>query len=140
MTVALVGDSRYILDSKGAYISLLTVDHRLENRERVKANDGEVGRLNLCGGHEVPLTDLEIEELVVEFLEIESKLNFTISTEIQTFREEWEAVLDDLETKSALLLAGYSVHLRGQSDKDYRESKEVGSRSSEGSGQTEQTD
>ncbi|KAK8963018.1 DNA repair and recombination protein RAD54 [Platanthera guangdongensis] len=85
---------------------------------------------------EVPLTDLEIEELVAEFFEIESKaaeaqeslekeslaqvendvreelaqnlhgdaLNFAISTEMQTFREEWEAVLDDLETKSAQLL------------------------------------
>ncbi|KAK8967489.1 hypothetical protein KSP40_PGU002720 [Platanthera guangdongensis] len=86
----------------------------------------------------VPLTDLEIKELVAEFFEIESKaaeaqeslekeslaqvendvreelaqnlhgdaLNFAISTEMQTFREEWEAVLDDLETKSALLLVG----------------------------------
>lgn len=85
---------------------------------------------------EVPLTDLEIEELVAEFLEIESKaaeaqeslekeslarvekevreelsqnlhgdaLNLALSTEMQTFREEWEAVLDGLETKSALLL------------------------------------
>lgn len=57
VTVASVGDSRCILDSKGAAISLLTVDHRLEEneeeRERVTASGGEVGRLNLCGGHEV---------------------------------------------------------------------------------------
>ncbi|KAK8946705.1 putative protein phosphatase 2C 33 [Platanthera zijinensis] len=57
VTVASVGDSRCILDSKGADISLLTVDHRLEEneeeRERVTASGGEVGRLNLCGGHEV---------------------------------------------------------------------------------------
>ncbi|KAK1279804.1 putative protein phosphatase 2C 33 [Acorus gramineus] len=38
-------------------VSLLTVDHRLEEneeeRQRVTASGGEVGRLNLCGGQEV---------------------------------------------------------------------------------------
>ncbi|PKU83355.1 putative protein phosphatase 2C 33 [Dendrobium catenatum] len=57
VTVASVGDSRCILDSNGGTISLLTVDHRLEEneeeRERVTASGGEVGRLNLCGGQEV---------------------------------------------------------------------------------------
>lgn len=57
VTVASVGDSRCILDSKDGTISLLTVDHRLEEneeeRERVTASGGEVGRLNLCGGQEV---------------------------------------------------------------------------------------
>ncbi|XP_072955978.1 protein CHROMATIN REMODELING 20 isoform X2 [Typha angustifolia] len=85
---------------------------------------------------EVPLTDAEIEELIAEFLEIESKaaeaqeslereslaqvesevreelsenlhgdaLEMAVSTEMKTFKEEWEAVLDDLETQSALLL------------------------------------
>lgn len=57
VTVASVGDSRCILDSNGTTISLLTVDHRLEEneeeRERVTASGGEVGRLNLCGGQEV---------------------------------------------------------------------------------------
>nr|XP_029119817.1 protein CHROMATIN REMODELING 20 isoform X2 [Elaeis guineensis] len=84
---------------------------------------------------EVPLTDAEVEELIAEFLEVESKaaeaqeslekeslarvesevraelaenlhgdaLEMAISTEMKTFREEWEAVLDDLETRSALL-------------------------------------
>ncbi|XP_008807947.1 protein CHROMATIN REMODELING 20 isoform X2 [Phoenix dactylifera] len=85
---------------------------------------------------EVPLTDAEVEELIAEFLEVESKaaeaqeslekeslarvesevrvelaenllgdaLEMAVSTEMQTFREEWEAVLDDLETQSSLLL------------------------------------
>lgn len=86
--------------------------------------------------YEVPLTDEEIEELIMEFLEVESKaaeaqeslekeslarvesevraelaenlhgdaLEMAVSSEMQTFREEWGAVLDDLETQSALLL------------------------------------
>ncbi|XP_077218694.1 protein phosphatase 2C family protein [Tasmannia lanceolata] len=57
ITVASVGDSRCILDSQGGMVSLLTVDHRLEEnaeeRERVTASGGEVGRLNVCGGTEV---------------------------------------------------------------------------------------
>ncbi|KAG6487986.1 hypothetical protein ZIOFF_056744 [Zingiber officinale] len=57
VTVASVGDSRCILDSQDGVVSLLTVDHRLEEnveeRERVTASGGEVGRLNLCGGKEV---------------------------------------------------------------------------------------
>lgn len=57
MTVASVGDSRCILDSQDGVVTLLTVDHRLEEnveeRERVTASGGEVGRLNLCGGQEV---------------------------------------------------------------------------------------
>ncbi|KAH7542990.1 hypothetical protein FEM48_Zijuj02G0134500 [Ziziphus jujuba var. spinosa] len=57
VTVASVGDSRCILDSQGGEVSLLTVDHRLddnaEERERVTASGGEVGRLNVFGGNEV---------------------------------------------------------------------------------------
>lgn len=57
VTVASVGDSRCILDSQDGVVSLLTVDHRLEEnveeRERVTASGGEVGRLNICGGKEV---------------------------------------------------------------------------------------
>ncbi|EPS73050.1 hypothetical protein M569_01706, partial [Genlisea aurea] len=57
VTVASVGDSRCILDSPGGGVSVLTVDHRLEEnaeeRERVTASGGEVGRLSLCGGTEV---------------------------------------------------------------------------------------
>ncbi|CAM8942694.1 unnamed protein product [Rhodiola kirilowii] len=57
ITVASVGDSRCILDTQGGVVSLLTVDHRLEEnveeRERVRASGGEVGRLNVFGGNEV---------------------------------------------------------------------------------------
>ncbi|KAG2639228.1 hypothetical protein PVAP13_2NG614700 [Panicum virgatum] len=57
VTVASVGDSRCILDTQGRELQLLTVDHRLEEnaeeRERVTASGGEVGRLNLFGGQEV---------------------------------------------------------------------------------------
>ncbi|KAJ0967213.1 hypothetical protein J5N97_024130 [Dioscorea zingiberensis] len=85
---------------------------------------------------ELPLTEEEIEELVAEFLEVESKaaeaqesleketieqvenevraelavnlhgdeLEKAVSTEMETFIEQWETVLDDLETQSALLL------------------------------------
>ncbi|KAK9292695.1 hypothetical protein L1049_020674 [Liquidambar formosana] len=57
VTVASVGDSRCILDTQGGVVSLLTVDHRLEEnaeeRERVTASGGEVGRLNVFGGNEL---------------------------------------------------------------------------------------
>ncbi|XP_042456554.1 probable protein phosphatase 2C 15 isoform X2 [Zingiber officinale] len=56
ITVASVGDSRCILDARGV-VSALTVDHRLEEnveeRERVTASGGEVGRLNVVGGVEI---------------------------------------------------------------------------------------
>ncbi|KAF5200140.1 Phosphatase 2c family protein [Thalictrum thalictroides] len=56
VTVASVGDSRCILDVQGGVVSLLTVDHRLEEnveeRERVTASGGEVGR-HVYGGTEV---------------------------------------------------------------------------------------
>ncbi|KAK9136776.1 hypothetical protein Sjap_007370 [Stephania japonica] len=58
VTVASVGDSRCILDTQGGAVSLLTVDHRLEEnieeRERVTASGGEVGRLNAYGGAGLP--------------------------------------------------------------------------------------
>ncbi|KAL8166351.1 hypothetical protein V2J09_007850 [Rumex salicifolius] len=57
VTVASVGDSRCILDTQGGEVSLLTVDHRLEEnveeRERVIASGGEVGRLNVYGDSQV---------------------------------------------------------------------------------------
>ncbi|XP_074564002.1 LOW QUALITY PROTEIN: putative protein phosphatase 2C 15 [Curcuma longa] len=57
ITVASVGDSRCILDAPGGVVSTLTVDHRLEEnveeRERVTASGGEVGRLNVVGGAEI---------------------------------------------------------------------------------------
>ncbi|CAO2827435.1 unnamed protein product [Amaranthus hypochondriacus] len=86
--------------------------------------------------HEGPLTEEEIEELVNELLEVESKaaeaqealeeeslqtvekevreelasnlhgddLSKAVAEEMVTFKEEWEATLDDLETQSAELL------------------------------------
>ncbi|PWA96881.1 PPM-type phosphatase domain, Protein phosphatase 2C family (chloroplast) [Artemisia annua] len=57
VTVASVGDSRCILDTPDGVVSVLTVDHRLEEnteeRERVTASGGEVGRLNVIGGPEI---------------------------------------------------------------------------------------
>ncbi|KAK8487918.1 hypothetical protein V6N11_014375 [Hibiscus sabdariffa] len=85
---------------------------------------------------EEPLTEKEIEELVSEFLEVESKaaeaqetlekeslakvenevreelaqtlqgddLETAVANEMATFIEQWEAVLDELETESAQLL------------------------------------
>ncbi|ERN15878.1 protein CHROMATIN REMODELING 20 [Amborella trichopoda] len=85
---------------------------------------------------EAPLTDAEIEELINEFLEVESKaaeaqeslekeslaqvenevrfelsekfrgddLEKAVSDEMETYKGEWERLLDDLETQSALLL------------------------------------
>uniref|UniRef100_A0A1J3K3U1 protein-serine/threonine phosphatase n=1 Tax=Noccaea caerulescens TaxID=107243 RepID=A0A1J3K3U1_NOCCA len=57
VTVACVGDSRCILDTSGGSVSNLTVDHRLEDnteeRERVTASGGEVGRLSIVGGVEI---------------------------------------------------------------------------------------
>ncbi|WOL11717.1 putative protein phosphatase 2C 3 [Canna indica] len=57
ITVASVGDSRCILDAQGGVVSALTVDHRLEEnveeRERVTASGGEVGRLSIVGGAEI---------------------------------------------------------------------------------------
>ncbi|KVH97625.1 Protein phosphatase 2C (PP2C)-like protein [Cynara cardunculus var. scolymus] len=57
VAVASVGDSRCILDTPGGPVSVLTVDHRLEEnteeRDRVTASGGEVGRLNVVGGPEL---------------------------------------------------------------------------------------
>ncbi|PUZ38800.1 hypothetical protein GQ55_9G225000 [Panicum hallii var. hallii] len=85
---------------------------------------------------EVPLTEEEVEELVYEFLEVESKaaeaqeslekesldkietevrlelserlqgdeLESAVSTEMEQFQMQWENELDDLETRSSILL------------------------------------
>ncbi|KAL8256338.1 hypothetical protein R6Q59_031405 [Mikania micrantha] len=57
VTVASVGDSRCILESADGEIYYLSADHRLdsneEERERVTASGGEVGRLNTGGGTEI---------------------------------------------------------------------------------------
>ncbi|GLT46988.1 hypothetical protein SLA2020_207110 [Shorea laevis] len=57
VTVASVGDSRCILESAEGGIYYLSADHRLEcneeERNRVTASGGEVGRLNTGGGAEI---------------------------------------------------------------------------------------
>ncbi|CAL5333104.1 unnamed protein product [Camellia sinensis] len=57
LTVASVGDSRCILESAEGEIYYLSADHRLEcsveERERITASGGEVGRLNTGGGTEI---------------------------------------------------------------------------------------
>ncbi|XP_022968118.1 probable protein phosphatase 2C 15 [Cucurbita maxima] len=57
VTVASVGDSRCVLDTQGGAVSALTIDHRLEDnveeRERVTASGGEIGRLSIVGGAEI---------------------------------------------------------------------------------------
>uniref|UniRef100_A0A7N1A0T8 protein-serine/threonine phosphatase n=1 Tax=Kalanchoe fedtschenkoi TaxID=63787 RepID=A0A7N1A0T8_KALFE len=57
VTVASVGDSRCVLESAEGLIYYLSADHRLEcndeERERITACGGEVGRLNTGGGTEI---------------------------------------------------------------------------------------
>ncbi|KAL7245164.1 hypothetical protein ACSBR2_000483 [Camellia fascicularis] len=57
ITVASVGDSRCVLESADGEIYYLSADHRLEcsveERERITASGGEVGRLNTGGGTEI---------------------------------------------------------------------------------------
>ncbi|KAF7851528.1 hypothetical protein BT93_L3748 [Corymbia citriodora subsp. variegata] len=57
ITVASVGDSRCILESAEGTIYYLSADHRLECNEeeriRITASGGEVGRLNTGGGAEI---------------------------------------------------------------------------------------
>ncbi|CAM8915852.1 unnamed protein product [Rhodiola kirilowii] len=57
VTVASVGDSRCVLESAEGQIYYLSADHRLEcneeERERITACGGEVGRLNTGGGTEI---------------------------------------------------------------------------------------
>ncbi|KAI5573847.1 hypothetical protein BDE02_10G107700 [Populus trichocarpa] len=57
VTVASVGDSRCIFDAQGGAVFSLTVDHRLqenvEERKRVTASGGVVGRLSTVGGVEL---------------------------------------------------------------------------------------
>uniref|UniRef100_A0A7C9CHJ9 protein-serine/threonine phosphatase n=1 Tax=Opuntia streptacantha TaxID=393608 RepID=A0A7C9CHJ9_OPUST len=57
VTVASVGDSRCILETADGDIYSLSADHRLETnieeRQRVTASGGEVGRLNTGGGTEI---------------------------------------------------------------------------------------
>ncbi|XP_058097097.1 probable protein phosphatase 2C 12 isoform X1 [Magnolia sinica] len=57
VTVASVGDSLCVLESAEGAVYSLSADHRLEaneeERDRITASGGEVGRLNIVGGAEI---------------------------------------------------------------------------------------
>ncbi|KAA3476079.1 putative protein phosphatase 2C 5 [Gossypium australe] len=119
ITVASVGDSRCILDSQGGVVSLLTVDHRLEEnaeeRERVTASGGEVGRLNVFGGNEVgPLRcwpgglclsrsigDTDVGEFIVPIPHVKQvKLSNSGGRLIIASDGIWDALSSDMAAKS----------------------------------------
>ncbi|XP_050224379.1 probable protein phosphatase 2C 5 isoform X2 [Mercurialis annua] len=119
VTVASVGDSRCILDTQGGVVSLLTVDHRLEEneeeRERVTASGGEVGRLNIYGGNEVgPLRcwpgglclsrsigDTDVGEFIVPVPHVKQvKLSNTGGRLIIASDGIWDALSSDTAAKS----------------------------------------
>ncbi|KHN03953.1 Hypothetical protein glysoja_022639 [Glycine soja] len=119
ITVASVGDSRCILDTQGGVVSLLTVDHRLEEnaeeRERVTASGGEVGRLNVFGGNEVgPLRcwpgglclsrsigDTDVGEFIVPIPHVKQvKLSNVGGRLIIASDGIWDALSSDMAAKS----------------------------------------
>ncbi|KAF4392453.1 hypothetical protein G4B88_005412 [Cannabis sativa] len=119
VTVASVGDSRCILDTQGGVVSLLTVDHRLEEnveeRERVTASGGEVGRLNVFGGNEVgPLRcwpgglclsrsigDTDVGEYIVPIPHVKQvKLSDAGGRLIIASDGIWDALSSDIAAKS----------------------------------------
>ncbi|XP_073045440.1 LOW QUALITY PROTEIN: probable protein phosphatase 2C 5 [Primulina eburnea] len=119
VTVASVGDSRCILDTPGGVVSLLTVDHRLEEnieeRERVTASGGEVGRLNVYGGSEVgPLRcwpgglclsrsigDTDVGEFIVPIPHVKQvKLSNAGGRLIIASDGIWDALLSDVAAQS----------------------------------------
>ncbi|XP_030546995.1 probable protein phosphatase 2C 5 isoform X1 [Rhodamnia argentea] len=119
ITVASVGDSRCILDTQGGVVSLLTVDHRLEEnaeeRERVTASGGEVGRLNVFGGNEVgPLRcwpgglclsrsigDTDVGEFIVPIPHVKQvKLSNAGGRLIIASDGIWDALSSDVAAKS----------------------------------------
>ncbi|KAK4804371.1 hypothetical protein SAY86_004188 [Trapa natans] len=119
ITVASVGDSRCILDTQGGVVSLLTVDHRLEDnveeRERVTASGGAVGRLNLFGGNEVgPLRcwpgglclsrsigDKDVGEFIVPIPHVKQvKISNAGGRLIIASDGIWDALSSDLAAKS----------------------------------------
>lgn len=119
ITVASVGDSRCILDTQGGVVSLLTVDHRLEEnveeRERVTASGGEVGRLNVYGGNEVgPLRcwpgglclsrsigDTDVGEFIVPIPHVKQvKLSNAGGRLIIASDGIWDALSSDMAAKS----------------------------------------
>lgn len=119
VTVASVGDSRCILDTQGGVISLLTVDHRLEEneeeRERVTASGGEVGRLHIFGANEVgPLRcwpgglclsrsigDTDVGEFIVPVPHVKQvKLSNTGGRLIIASDGIWDALSSDMAAKA----------------------------------------
>lgn len=119
VTVASVGDSRCILDTQGGVVSLLTVDHRLEEneeeRERVTASGGEVGRLNVFGGNGVgPLRcwpgglclsrsigDTDVGEFIVPIPHVKQvKLSNTGGRLIIASDGIWDALSSDMAAQS----------------------------------------
>ncbi|KAG5044255.1 hypothetical protein AAZX31_03G213300 [Glycine max] len=119
VTVASVGDSRCISDTQGGVVSLLTVDHRLEEnaeeRERVTASGGEVGRLNVFGGNEVgPLRcwpgglclsrsigDTDVGEFIVPIPHVKQvKLSNVGGRLIIASDGIWDALSSDMAAKS----------------------------------------
>ncbi|PWA35856.1 protein phosphatase 2C family protein [Artemisia annua] len=119
VTVASVGDSRCILDAQGGVVSELTVDHRLEEnqeeRERVKASGGEVGRLRILGGAEIgPLRcwpgglclsrsigDMDVGEFIVPIPYVKQvKLSDAGGRLIIASDGIWDAVSSEMAAKS----------------------------------------
>ncbi|XP_062110064.1 probable protein phosphatase 2C 15 [Humulus lupulus] len=119
VTVASVGDSRCILDTQGGAVSTLTVDHRLEEnveeRERVTASGGEVGRLSIVGGAEIgPLRcwpgglclsrsigDMDVGEFIVPIPYVKQvKLSRAGGRLIIASDGIWDALSSDMAAKS----------------------------------------
>lgn len=120
VTVASVGDSRCILDTRGGEVTTLTVDHRLEEnaeeRERVTASGGEVGRLNVFGGVEVgPLRcwpgglclsrsigDMDVGEFIVPIPHVKQvKLSKAGGRLIIASDGVWDALSSEVAAKSS---------------------------------------
>ncbi|KAM0892250.1 hypothetical protein ACQ4PT_025870 [Festuca glaucescens] len=118
ITVASVGDSRCILDAQDGAVSLLTVDHRLEEnveeRERVTASGGEVGRLSVVGGAEIgPLRcwpgglclsrsigDIDVGEFIVPVPYVKQvKLSNTVGRLIIASDGIWDALSSEAAAK-----------------------------------------
>ncbi|XP_052200392.1 probable protein phosphatase 2C 15 [Diospyros lotus] len=119
VTVASVGDSRCILDTLGGTVCVLTVDHRLEEneeeRQRVTASGGEVGRLSIVGGVEVgPLRcwpgglclsrsigDVDVGEFIVPIPHVKQvKLSHAGGRLIIASDGIWDALSSEMAAKS----------------------------------------
>ncbi|KAI9120131.1 hypothetical protein K1719_008779 [Acacia pycnantha] len=119
VTVASVGDSRCISDTQGGAVTNLTVDHRLEEnieeRERVTASGGEVGRLSIVGGAEIgPLRcwpgglclsrsigDMDVGEFIVPIPYVKQvKLSNAGGRLIIASDGIWDALSSDMAAKS----------------------------------------